>query len=193
MRLHSVLFHPVVDELLVTTSAGNVVRFFDTSAAEASALQLTALEQEILSLDINPITGTEIMTLTKDLHCRCYDPRVSPDPITTFPVADVAKGLSGCFLGDTGLFGINTHFFRDDNKWLVDVSIAGRRAFAPCDIDNKPSSLRLFFDVNNSLVDLAGRGDNFFPYDVWETPRLPRQTRHHRRHCGRGDASDAAV
>ena len=166
MRLQSVLFHPVVDELLVTTSADNVVRFFDTSAAEAPALQLTALEQEILSLETNPITGTEIMTLSKDLHCRCYDPRVSPDPVTTFPVADVAKGLSGCFVGDTGLFAINS-FSKQGERNLVLFDRRKTGFLHRAIIDNKPSSLRLFFDDRNSLVYLAGRGDNFCPYDVW--------------------------
>ncbi|ELP88302.1 actin-binding protein, putative, partial [Entamoeba invadens IP1] len=164
-RINNLAFHPCVDNIISTASGDGVVRVFDLNHSDQPTIVTTPIDSDILALEWEGCYGDTLMTVSKDLMYRLYDPRIAPEPITSFVVSETVKGLKAKFIDGTDYFAVSGFSKKGDR--VVNMfdqrkqGIVGKAL-----VDNQPSPLSMFYDDNNNLLYLTSRGNQFMTYDI---------------------------
>ena len=164
-RMVSTQFHPLVDGLISTASEDGIVRMYDISRPDEVMIELEQNVDGILSMAWEGGYGNNLMTIGKDLNYRLYDPRDSSRSITTFCVGETVKGLKGMFLDGTDYF-VSTGFSRNGERVVNLFDQRKEGLLGRVIVDKQPHPLNMYYDDNNNLMYLTGKGNSMFTYDI---------------------------
>jgi len=167
-RLLSIDFHPLSQHVLVTSGADYEVRFWDANRTEP-LFQLPKVHKGIItSLSWDAWRGDTIATFSKDKALRLFDPR-SSDPVIGEVANDHvgAKGGKALFLGKVGkVLSIGFTRANDREAHIFDPRNLSTK-LANVKLDQSSSTPLVFYDDDNSLLFVSGKGDGTIkPYEV---------------------------
>lgn len=163
-RIHTIRFNPLAQDIIAASSFDSTVRVWDL-ASKTLVFVLEGHHDIIFALAWSQ-DGSQLATYCKDNIVRIYRPRKSTSPLQEFS-------------GPSGFRGGRIHWVRDDKSLLVAAfDRHGRRLLAlydanlttslcTVDVDTATSVLIPYYDADNSVVFLSGRGDTtLYAYEL---------------------------
>eukprot|EP00294_Goniomonas_avonlea_P017840 CAMPEP_0114567488 /NCGR_PEP_ID=MMETSP0114-20121206/15508_1 /TAXON_ID=31324 /ORGANISM="Goniomonas sp, Strain m" /LENGTH=455 /DNA_ID=CAMNT_0001754081 /DNA_START=23 /DNA_END=1390 /DNA_ORIENTATION=+ len=156
-KLGLCLFNPVASNVLMSAAFDHTIRIWDVEKGS----EMTCLEGDFADttqgLDWN-YTGSLIVTSCKDKKLRLFDPRAGTC-VSTWAGHPGPKGSKAFFLGDRERIGSVGFSRQSDRQLAFHDPRALDKPLACTDIDQSSGALMPFFDVDTSILFLAGKGD----------------------------------
>jgi len=161
-RLLNVYFHPLASDVLATIDAGKTIKLFDLEGGQERFTFPNVHKAIPTNLSWNAL-GNLCATCCKDKILRVFDPRANRCVGET-PDHPGTKGSHVLWLGRkdrllTIGFGKNS----ERQMALYDPRNLGTRLSLQT-IDNASSSLMTFYDNDNGIIFLGGKGDGNIRY-----------------------------
>ncbi|KAJ1974671.1 Coronin-like protein crn1 [Dimargaris xerosporica] len=168
-KVGHVLFNPVAENVLATSSADLTVRLWDIEKG-AHYQQLTGHKDNIQSMTWN-WNGTLLATHSRDKKLRIFDARANQVVQETSGHQGI-KGARITWLGDTPRLA-STGFSRSSERQLfiwdtADLSQPRREV----SIDLSSGILMPFYDPDTKMLYLAGKGDGNIRYYEFENDEM---------------------
>ncbi|EAL48838.1 actin-binding protein putative [Entamoeba histolytica] len=167
-RITNVTFHPYADNLLASSCMDGTVKVYDITEPNEEVIKVNNGAAEVLTLNWEGCYGENFMTISKDFMYRLYDPRVSSEAITSYGVAETVKGLKGVFIEGSDYIVVSG-FSKKGERTISLFDQRKQGIISKSIIDNQPSPLSIYYDNNNNLIYLTGRGNQIFTYEVQGT------------------------
>ncbi|NXK97890.1 CORO7 protein, partial [Formicarius rufipectus] len=170
-KIYSIRFHPLVSDLLVSSSYDMTVRIWDLRA-EREVLCLQGHTDQIFSMAWSP-DGKKLATVSKDGRIRLYEPRCSPQPQQEGPGPEGGRGARLVWVCGGDYLLVSGFDSRSERRILLYRAQAlPEGPLSVLGLDVAPSTLLPFYDEDTSVVFLTGKGDTrVFLYEV--TPEPP--------------------
>jgi len=167
-RLLTLEFNPLADNVILTVDAGKQVKLFDVEQRQAKS-SLPDVHKGLLTNVSWNGAGSLLATSCKDKTLRIFDPRANKCAGET-PDHPGAKGARCLWLANKDIV-FSVGFGKGSERQF---SLFDPRKFAKAltlqTIDNSSSSLLPFYDNDNSVLFLGGKGDgNIRLYEVVDT------------------------
>jgi coronin-1B/1C/6 len=170
-RLLLVDFHPLASGIVVTSGADNEVKLWDLTASEQPKLELPKVHKGVITSVSWNFEGNLLATASKDKNLRLFDPRASK------AVAEVAshqgaKSGKVVFLGRKEFICTIGFPKSGDREIHLHDPRNLQNKLSTLKIDSSPSGPLPFWEDDNSVLFLTGKGDgNVRFYEV--TPEAP--------------------
>eukprot|EP01117_Protostelium_nocturnum_P002563 TRINITY_DN1329_c0_g1_i4.p1 TRINITY_DN1329_c0_g1~~TRINITY_DN1329_c0_g1_i4.p1 ORF type:complete len:956 (-),score=442.62 TRINITY_DN1329_c0_g1_i4:269-3136(-) len=163
-RVTSVDFHPLVNNVVATSSFDFTVKLFDI-AAEKERASVGDHEDAIISVGWN-FDGSLMVTASKDRFLRIFDPR-SNKLVSKVEAHDGAKGFKATWLGDRNQIvtvGHSKSSMRQVCLWdAKDLS----KPLHLSEMDQGAGVVTPIFDPDTGVLYLSGKGDgNVKMYEI---------------------------
>jgi len=153
-------FNPVANNVLATSSTDFSVKLWDVEAGK-NQRTVEGHADIIQCLDWN-YTGNLIATSSKDKKIRIFDPRTDEASARSVTAHEGVKGSRVCWIRDKLLtIGFTKSSEREFKIW--DPSSLDK-PLASLSIDNAAGIIMPFFDMDNNILYLAGKGDGNIRY-----------------------------
>ena len=156
-------WHPTADNILASASADLSLRVWDVSRQQQS-LSINEFGDVVQSFDWNP-DGSLIVTTSKDLQLRVFDPR-NPQSVMKTAGFTGPKSSRALWRGDKGqiiALGSSKSSARQYGLWDVKML---KEPLTLQDIDTSAGVLIPHFDADTGILYAAGKGDGNIRY--WE-------------------------
>jgi len=165
-KVGSANFHPVANNILATSSTDFTIKLWDVEQG-VDARTVEGHTDIIQSLDWNA-NGSQIATTSKDKKLRLFDPRTNTIAAETVAHQGV-KGSRACWLREklltVGFSKTSEREFSIYDPRNIET-VLGRQA-----VDTSAGVIMPFFDQDNSILYLAGKGDgNIRYYEIVDEP-----------------------
>lgn len=162
-KVTALAFNPVANNILASVSADNSVLLWDAERA-APVQSFEEIHGDIpLSVAWNN-NGSLLATAAKDKSFKIFDPRDNKGPVQTAQASKGNKKNSVIFADNVGLY-IGVVFNERSMRQLVFWD--PKKLDAPLNIQEIDQSAGVFipyYDPDNSLLYLAGKGDSSIKY-----------------------------
>ena len=156
-------WHPTADNILASASADLSLRVWDVSTQQ-QALSINEFGDVVQSFDWNP-DGSLIVTTSKDLQLRVFDPR-NPSSVMKTAGFTGPKSSRALWRGDKGqiiALGSSKSSARQYGLWDIKML---KEPLTLQDIDTSAGVLIPHFDADTGILYAAGKGDGNIRY--WE-------------------------
>jgi coronin-1B/1C/6 len=156
-KLNQIKFHPTANNILVSSAFDNTVKVWDIEK-QKEVVNIDNEHTDLpVSLDWNE-DGSLLATSCKDHSIRLFDPR-KKSSIQKGQGSDGNKGSRICWLGNSGKFLSVGHDKGANRKLSVYDSKKIETPLCSQDIDSGAGVICPFFDADNNVLYLAGKGD----------------------------------
>jgi len=153
-------WHPVASDLLISASADNTVRVWHIPTGETKIL-IDHHKDLPCSVSFNH-DGSMIATTCKDKFLRVIDIRKN-EVVMSIPNAFDGNKPSKCvFLKDNRIFAVG--FMRMGGRQYALWDVATSKEVAREEIDSQSGIVYPFYDIDNGIVFLAGKGEPSMSY-----------------------------
>ncbi|KYQ89173.1 hypothetical protein DLAC_11809 [Tieghemostelium lacteum] len=161
-------FNPVANNVLVTSSGDFAVKTWDVEQGNVISSTDSAHSDIILSVEWSA-NGSQLVSTCKDKKARIFDPRTKGGAVQEVVCHQGVKNSRGIFLKDKILTtGFSKTSEREFN--IFDPRNLTAEPLAHQTIDTASGLLMPFFDADNSVLYLAGKGDgNIRYYEIEES------------------------
>lgn len=160
-KVGSVDFHPTAENVLATTSADYTVKIWDITEGKAK-LEATGHKNLIQSLSWN-YDGSLFATTSKDKKTRVFDPRTGKATVE-IDAHNGNKGARCLWLGQKEKLFTCGFSRMSERQMAVWDPRNPSKALKHQNIDTSSGQLIPYYDVDTSLVFLAGKGDGNIRY-----------------------------
>ncbi|KAJ1982100.1 Coronin-like protein crn1 [Dimargaris verticillata] len=168
-KVGHVLFNPVAENVLATSSADLTVRLWDIEKG-VQHQQLTGHKDNIQSMTWN-WNGTLLATHSRDKKLRIFDARANQVVQETSGHQGI-KGARITWLGDTPRLA-STGFSRSSERQLYIWDTADlSKPLREVSIDLSSGILMPFYDPDTKMLYLAGKGDGNIRYFEFENDEM---------------------
>jgi len=155
-RLMLLDFHPYASNVLLTSAADNEVKLWDVSSPSSPQSELPKVHKGLVTSISWNADGSLLTTFSKDKFLRIFDPRQNK-VVSEVASHQGAKSGKVCYMGDKlGSVGFTKSSERE--IFLYDPRNMNNK-LTTYKIDNSPSSPMPFWENDNSLLYLTGKGD----------------------------------
>jgi len=159
-RMISMVWHPLAENVLITTAVDKTVKFWDISngGSQRLALDDSVHKDQVTSISWN-YEGTVMATSSRDKKLRIVDPR-SSSPLSAETLAhEGAKSFRAQWLGTKQqILTVGFKKQPDREIALFDARNLSARLYTHT-LDSIPSSMFPFYDPDLNLVYVVGKGD----------------------------------
>ncbi|XP_060945712.1 coronin-7 [Limanda limanda] len=157
-KIYSIKCHPLASGVLVSSSYDLTVRLWNLESGEQVKI-LTGHQEQVFSMAWSP-DGKLLATVCKDGKVRIYDPRKSTAPVQEGPGPDGPRGARILWVCEGKYLLVSGFDSRSDRLLcLYSADSLSSGAVASTQVDISPSTLIPFYDPDNSVVILTGKGD----------------------------------
>lgn len=161
-KLNQVKFHPTANNILASSGFDNLVKVWDIEK-QKEVINIDGEHTDLpVSMDWNE-DGSVLATTSKDHYVRLFDPR-KKSAVSKGQGFDGNKGAKVVWLGNSGKFLTVGHDKTSNRKLSVHDSKKVDTPLATQDIDTGAGVLCPFYDADNSVLYLAGKGDAAIRY-----------------------------
>ncbi|EDR27834.1 coronin, putative [Entamoeba dispar SAW760] len=164
-RISNITFHPYADNLIASSCIDGIIKVYDITEANEAVIKVNNKETEILTLNWEGYYGENLMTISKDCMYRLYDPRVSSESIISYGVGETTKGLKGIFI-EGSEYIVVSGFSKKGERTISLFDQRKEGIISKSIIDNQPTPLNIYYDNNNNIIYLTGRGNQIFTYEI---------------------------
>ncbi|KAJ1657091.1 Coronin-like protein crn1 [Dispira simplex] len=169
-KVGHVLFNPVAENVLATTSADLTVRLWDVEKG-VERQQLTGGHKDSIQSIAWNWNGTMVATHCRDKKLRIFDAR-SNQVVQEGSGHQGIKGARITFLGDTPRLA-STGFSRSSERQLYVWDTANLNApLKDISIDLSSGIIMPFYDPDSKVLYLAGKGDGNIRYYEFENDEM---------------------
>jgi coronin-1B/1C/6 len=154
-------FHPTANNILASGSHDNLVKVWDIEA-QSEALNIEDHSDVIQSMDWN-VDGSHLATTCKDKKIRVFDPRDGKSVLSTEGFAGTKRASVVWASNQEKLIGVGfsktsvrQHGVWDPKKLDAPLAIT--------DLDQSAGVVIPFYDPDNSILYLSGKGDASIRY-----------------------------
>jgi len=162
-KLATVRWSPTASSILATGAFDNMVKVWDVEKGKDIFTYNSPAQP--LSVEWNE-DGSMLCVASKDAKVRIYDPR-SPSKASESNSFDGTKPPRVCWLGGLNKIALIGHSKSAQRQYAVyDVKKFEGAPLLTTEIDSGPGSMIPYFDADNSVLYLAGKGDAAVKY--WE-------------------------
>jgi len=161
-KVSTVHWHPTASDVLATCSHDMTVRVWDTTRS-AQIAKFDDFQDVIHSFDWNP-DGSLIAASSKDLNLRVFDPRAPSSAAlktATFTGSKTSRALWAGSSGRVLAVGASKTSSRQYALWDTKKF---DQPLTQVDIDSAAGVLIPYFDPDNGILYLAGKGDGNIRY-----------------------------
>jgi len=174
-RLLTVEFHPLSKNVVLTAGADYEIKLWDLSVNSPNITIPAVHKGLITNVSWNAVQGDLFVTSCKDKALRLFDPR-SPKPLAGEVPNDHVGAKSGkaIWLGKIQKV-LSIGFTRSNEReiHLFDPRNISKK-LSTSHLDQSSSTPLVFYDDDNSLLYVSGKGDGTIkPYEVTEEDLLP--------------------
>ena len=166
-KINILHFHPTAENILASASADLSLRVWDVSR-QSQVLSFSEFGDVVQSFDWSPDGGL-VVTTSKDLHIRVFDPRSSDSVLKTAGFTG-PKSSRAVWRGDKGqiiALGSSKGSARQYGLWDIKML---KEPLTLQDIDTSAGVLIPHFDADTGILYAAGKGDGNIRY--WEVVDL---------------------
>jgi len=156
-------FHPLASTVLLTSGADNDIKLWDVNAPDSPAIEMPSVHKGLVTSVSWSFDGSTFATSSKDKNLRLFDPRANK-MIAEVASHQGAKSGKLTFLGSKGLLAaIGFNKTSEREMCMHDIRNLNTKV-ATLKMEGNPSTPLPFFDQDNSLLYLAGKGDGNIRY-----------------------------
>jgi len=160
-KVHILRFHPTANNVLASAAHDNVIKLWNVES-QASGIDFEEHQDIILSIDWN-VDGSLLASTSKDKKVRIFDPRDKKSVISTEGFAGTKKSSVLWASNKEKLLGVgfSKTSVRQYGVWDP------KKMDAPLhitDLDQSAGVVIPFYDPDNSILYLAGKGDASIRY-----------------------------
>jgi coronin-1B/1C/6 len=161
-KVNLIHWHPTASNILASASYDLTLKVWDVER-QLAAHTITDHSDTIYSFDWNH-DGSLLCSTSKDLSLRVFDPRTNSDAIQKTASFTGTKSSRALWAGDKGKIiavGASKQSARQYSVWDVKML---NQPLVNADIDNSAGSLIPYFDADNNILYVAGKGDGNIRY-----------------------------
>jgi len=168
-RVGQVLWHPIAEHVLATTTGDHTLKLWDLGSPENAKSVLGGHGDTIQSLAFNP-SGTLLVTTCRDRKIRMFDPRTGGDAVRITDGHGGVKGARVVWMGDYDRIA-TTGFSKMSDRQIGLWDTGSLNNVKNTTIDQSSGVIMPFWSDNNILF-LAGKGDGNVRYYEYENDVL---------------------
>jgi len=154
---------PLASTVTLTSGADNEVKLWDITKPDSPALELPSVHKGLITSVSWSHDGSIFATSCKDKNLRLFDPRAQK-VIGEAPSHQGAKSGKLSFLGNKGLIGAIGFNKTSERELSIHDARNVQKPVGVVKLDATPSTPLPFFDEDNSVLYLTGKGDGNIRY-----------------------------
>jgi coronin-7 len=156
-KIQIVKWHPLAQDVFVTTAFDRTVKIWDLTNTEAPKMDLEGHTDQVYSAEFS-VCGRFLATVCRDGKIRIFEPRKSCSPISEGGEIVAKKGARVAWVLD-GQFLIVTGFSKQSERQVMVYRTSDLQLVHNVVLDVSPAILVPFYDEDSNTLFLTSKGD----------------------------------